>query len=197
MHIYYYSPALKKWVLYCICLVLPAFCGSVIIQTKLQYLWGQFAKVDQILYEALRWGNGCIRFWDRLDQNSGFHGNRKCPLTYNGENDVSTFSLLFFYQIFFKLASNEDRHKISDDFEFRPVQTTPYRVRCPWASEKFPIDLYWENGVSNLASSFFIGSSSNLLVSRTGKKSQMSLNSSQIGSVTLELRTLESELNFQ
>ena len=26
--------------------------------------------------------------WCRLDPNSGFHGNRKCPLTYNGENDV-------------------------------------------------------------------------------------------------------------
>ena len=54
------------------------------------------ANVDQILYEAsLGWGKGCIRFWDRLDQNSGFHGNRKHPLTYNGENDVSTFSQLF------------------------------------------------------------------------------------------------------
>ena len=89
------------------------------------------ANVDQILYEALlEWGKGCIRIWDRLDRNSGFHGNRKRPLTYNGENNVSTFSLLFF-QIFFKLAGNEDRHKISDEFEFRPDRTTPYRVRCP------------------------------------------------------------------
>ena len=31
----------------------------------------------------------------RLDQNPGFHGNRKPPLTCNGENDVSTFSRLF------------------------------------------------------------------------------------------------------
>ena len=55
------------------------------------------ANPDQILNEAsLGWGKGCIRFWDKLDQNSGFHGNRKHPLTYNGENDVSTFSLLFF-----------------------------------------------------------------------------------------------------
>ena len=57
--------------------------------------------LDQILYEAsLGWGKGCIRFWDRLDQNSGFHGNRKRPLTYNEENDVSTFSLLFFTRSF-------------------------------------------------------------------------------------------------
>ena len=39
-------------------------------------------------------GKGCIMFWGRLDQNSGFHGNRKPPLTYNGENDVSTFPRL-------------------------------------------------------------------------------------------------------
>ena len=62
------------------------------------------ANVDQILYEAsLGWGKGRIRFWDRFDQNSGFHGNRKCPLTYNGENDVFTaaaYSSLYFL-IFF------------------------------------------------------------------------------------------------
>ena len=81
-------------------LVLPDFCGpvilsvrhSVIIQMKLEYLWGQVANVDQILYEvSLGWGKGCIRFRDKLDQNSGFHDNRKRPLTYNGE----TMSLPF------------------------------------------------------------------------------------------------------
>ena len=45
-------------------------------------------------------GKVCIRFWVRLDQNSGFHGNRKPPLTYNGENDVSTFSRLILIQSF-------------------------------------------------------------------------------------------------
>ena len=44
---------------------------------------------------SLGWRKGCIRFWGRLDQNSGFHGNRKPPLTYKGENDVSTFRLFF------------------------------------------------------------------------------------------------------
>ena len=80
------------------------FCHSVIIQMKLEYLWGQLANVDQILYEAsLGWMKGCIRFWDRLDQNSGFHGNRNRPLTYNGENDVSTFSQLFLIRFFLYL----------------------------------------------------------------------------------------------
>ena len=69
----------------------------VVVHTfKPVYLWSQLANPDQILCVAsLEWGKGCIRFWSRLDQNSGFHGNRKPPLTYNGKNDVSTFSWLF------------------------------------------------------------------------------------------------------
>ena len=37
----------------------------------------------------------------RLDQNSGFYDNRKPPLTYNWENDVSTFSRLFWSHPFY------------------------------------------------------------------------------------------------
>ena len=48
-------------------------------------------------------GERLIRFWDRLDQNYGFHGNRKSPLTCNGENDVSTFSRLFLIRSFLYL----------------------------------------------------------------------------------------------
>ena len=71
---------------------------------ELEYLWSQLANLDQILCVALLgWGKGCIRFWGRLDQNSGFHGNRKPPLTYNGENDVSTFSRLFLIRSFLYL----------------------------------------------------------------------------------------------
>ena len=78
---------------------------SVVVHTfKLEYLWSQLANLDQILCVALLgWGKGCIRFWGRLDQNSGFYGNRKPPLTYNGENDVSTFSRLFLIQSFLYL----------------------------------------------------------------------------------------------
>ena len=42
-------------------------------------------------------------FLGRLDQNSGYHGNRKPPLTYNGENDVSTFSRLLLIRFFLYL----------------------------------------------------------------------------------------------
>ena len=54
-----------------------------------------------------------------------------------------------------------------------------------------------ENGVSKLARSFLIGSSSNLLVTRTAIKSQTSSNFGWIESVTSELRALVGELNLQ
>ena len=73
--------------------------------SELEYLWSQLASLDQIVCVAsLGWGKGCIRFWGSLDPNSGFHGNRK-PLTYNGENDVSTFSWLFLIRSFLYLQA--------------------------------------------------------------------------------------------
>ena len=71
---------------------------------ELEYLWGQLANVDQILCVAsLGMGKGCIMFWGRLDQNSGVYDNRKPPLSYNGENGVSTFSRLLLIQSFLYL----------------------------------------------------------------------------------------------
>ena len=46
---------------------------------------------------------GYIMFWGRLDQNSGVHGNRKPPMTYNGDNGVSTFSRLLLIRSFLYL----------------------------------------------------------------------------------------------
>ena len=44
---------------------------------NLEYFLDNKANRNQILSEAsLRRGKGCIRFWARSDQNSGFHGNR-------------------------------------------------------------------------------------------------------------------------
>ena len=109
---------------------------------ELEYLWSQLAHLDQILCVAsLGVGKGCIMFWGRLDQNSGVHSNRKTPLTYNGENGVSTFSRLLLIQSFLYLQVTRKLHKISNEFEFWPDQTTDYRVSCLWASKKFPIDL--------------------------------------------------------
>ena len=77
---------------------------SVVHTFTFEYLWSQLANLDQILCVAsLGWGKGCIRFGGRWDHNAGFHGNRKPPLTYNGENDVSTFSRLFLIRSFLYL----------------------------------------------------------------------------------------------
>ena len=71
---------------------------------ELEYLWGELVNLDQILCVAsLGMGKGCIMFWGWLDQNSGVHGNRKPPWTYNGENGVSTFSRLLLIQFFLYL----------------------------------------------------------------------------------------------
>ena len=117
--------------------------SSVVVHTfKLEYLWSQLANLDQILCVAsLGLGKGCIRFWGRLDQNSSYHGNRKAPLTYNGENDVSTFSRLLLIWSFSYLQVTRTCIKSQTSFEFRPDWTTDYGVSCPWASKKFPIDL--------------------------------------------------------
>ena len=59
--------------------VRPSMCPSVrlcVHTFKHEYLLDQQADYNQILSEAsLGWGKGCIRFWCRSDQNSGFHGN--------------------------------------------------------------------------------------------------------------------------
>ena len=105
-----------------------------ILHFELEYIWNQLAYLDQILCVAsLGWGKGCIRFWGGLDQNSGFLGNRKPSLTYNGKNDVSTFSRLIFIRSFLYLqvhAWNLGRVRISARLD------TDYGVSCPWGLKK-------------------------------------------------------------
>ena len=109
--------------------------------SELEYLWSQLTYLDQILCVAsLGWGKGCIRFWGRLDQNSGFHGNRK-PVDLKWGKWCFHLFLVVFDPVLLILAGNEDMHKISDEFEFRSDRTTDYGVSCPWVSKKFPVDL--------------------------------------------------------
>ena len=71
---------------------------------EIEYLGSQLATRDQILCVAsLGVEKGCIMFWGRLYENSGVHGNRKPPLTYNGKNGVSIFSRLLLIQSFLYL----------------------------------------------------------------------------------------------
>ena len=78
----------------------------VVVNTfKLEYHWSQWADLDQILCVALLgFRKSCIRFWDRLDQNSGFHGDKKPPLTYNGGKRCLHFFSVVFDPILFILA---------------------------------------------------------------------------------------------
>ena len=73
-----------------------------------------------------------LGFGGRFHQNCGCHGDIKFPVTYNGENDVP---MLSFDPIFVKLAGNEDRHKISYEFEFCPDRTTPVGVKSARVSK--------------------------------------------------------------
>ena len=41
-------------------------------------------------------------------------------------------SSFIFDWIIIKVADNQDRHKSSDSFDFRPDQTTHFGVTCPW-----------------------------------------------------------------
>ena len=45
---------------------------------------------------------------------------------------------------FVKLAGNQDRHKISDKFEFRLDLISHFGVTHPWGQIKFSIDLLWK-----------------------------------------------------
>ena len=54
----------------------PASVRACVHTFKYEYIRDQQADYNQILSEtSLGWGKGCIRFWCRSDQNSGFHGN--------------------------------------------------------------------------------------------------------------------------
>ena len=81
--------------------------SSVVVRRPHFQTWISLKPVGQswsnIMCSIIGVGKGCIRFWWRLNKNSGFHGNRKPPLTYNGENDVSTFSRLFLIRSFLYL----------------------------------------------------------------------------------------------
>ena len=94
---------------------------------ELEYLWGQLANLDQILFVAsLGVGKSCIMFWDRLDQNSGVHDNRKPPLTYNGESGVSTFSqlLLIWSLLYLHLSRTCIKSRTSSNFrQIGPLTT--------------------------------------------------------------------------
>ena len=57
----------------------------------------------------------------------------------NRSPEASSF---IFYRIFIKLAGNQDRHKISDEFEFWPDLISHFEVTCPCGWIKFSIEIW-------------------------------------------------------
>ena len=101
---------------------------------ELEYLWGQLANLDQILCVAsLGLGKGCIMFWGKLDQNSCVHGNKKPPLTYNGENGVSTFSRLLLVRssLYLQVTRTCRKSRTSSNFgQIRPLTMELAALEC-------------------------------------------------------------------
>ena len=63
-------------------------------------------------------------------------------------------SLFIFYRIIIKVASNQDRLKSLEKFDFRPDQTTHFGVTCPWMTKilhfrtwmsLWPVGQSWSN----------------------------------------------------
>ena len=75
-------------------------------------------------------GKGCIRFWGSLDKSLVSMVTESPHCLIMGKT-MSPPLLDCFYPVVFILAGNEDMHKISDEFEFRPDRTTDYGVSCP------------------------------------------------------------------
>ena len=72
-------------------------------------------------------------FWCRLAQNSGVHGNRKPPLTYNRENGVSTFSRLFLIQfsLYLQVTRTCIKSRMCLNFgQIRPLTTELAALEC-------------------------------------------------------------------
>ena len=64
-----------------------------------------------------------MRFWGRMDQNS-VPCNRKPPLTYNGENDVCTFSRFYPILLYLQVTRTCIKSRTSSNFgQIGPLTT--------------------------------------------------------------------------
>ena len=117
-----------------------------------------------------------------------FPWQQKPPLTYNGENNVSTFSRLFviWYFLYLQVTRTCIKSRTSSNFcQIGPLTTELY---AHWA---FPLTLNGENGVSIFSQLLWIQTSSNLQEMRTGITSRTGLNFGRIWPVILELPALQ------
>ena len=156
--------------------------SSVVVHNfKHEYLCNQWADCNQILSEAsLGWGKGCIWFWARSDQNSGFHGNRKLPYGYNGENGVSTFSRLFYIWSFSYLQAMITCMRARTSANFGLIGPPTAELAALERLKKSPYAYNGKNDVSTFSRLFLIRSFSYLQVMITCMRALMSLKFGQI-----------------
>ena len=106
---------------------------------EFEYLWGQLARSwSNVMCSVTGVGKGCIMFWSRMAQNSGFHGNRKYPLTYNGENGVSTLSQLLLIQSFLYLQVTRTCIKSQTSSNFGQIGSLTTKLAALERLKNFP-----------------------------------------------------------
>ena len=91
-------PGLCMPVIYRVCQFekLSIFSSPESKSTPFKHLRNHWAVWSQISYGvSLGWGERLRKVWGQSDENSGFHGNQKLPLTYNGENVVRSITTSF------------------------------------------------------------------------------------------------------
>ena len=64
-------------------------------------------------------------------EQSGFHGNRYLPLSYNGENVVATLATSFLVGSSSFLGITKTTITYRDEFEFEPDSALDYGISCP------------------------------------------------------------------
>ena len=106
----------------CHCMILSLFhysdetCISLrpVCQSWSNFIWS-ISRVGERLHKVL----------GQIGSKLLFHGNKKCPLTYNGENNVSTFSLLFFIRSFSNLQITRTGIKSRTSLNFGQIRPLP------------------------------------------------------------------------
>ena len=116
-----------------------------------------------------------------------FPWQQKPPLTYNGENNVSTFSrlIVIWYFLYLQVTRTCIKSRTSSNFcQIEPLTTELYALSVPIAFE-------WGKWYFIFSQLLWIQTSSNLQEMRTGIKSQTGLNFGHIWLVILELPALQ------
>ena len=109
---------------------------------ELEYLWSQLTwSWSNFMCSIIGVGERLHKVLGQIGSKLWFPWQQKSPVDLKWGKWYLHLFLVVFDPVLLILASNEDMHKISDEFEFRSDQTTDYGVSCPWVSKKFPIDL--------------------------------------------------------